>query len=108
MPRTNIAGDWCGESFRLTVRLSPLELKALDDLCSAWTTERSDAVRRALRHAAAFTKRQHADELLAAIPVMSVAELRRLATRLSVPGRSRMSKSQLRAAISAAVRLRYQ
>ena len=103
MPRTNIAGDWSGESFRLTARLSPVELMALDDLCVAWSTDRSQALRRALRETAAAVARQRCDALLADVPTLSVAELRALAATLSIASRSRMPKSLLRAAVVAAL-----
>lgn len=37
MLRMNMDGNWYGESFRLTVRLSRVELKAPDNLCAAGT-----------------------------------------------------------------------
>ena len=103
MPRMNIAGNWSGESFRLTVRLSPPELWALNELCVAWRIDRSEALRRALREAAASALRQRREALLAEVPTLSVVDLRGLAARLSIAGRSRMSKALLRAAVVAAL-----
>ena len=68
MSRPNLAGDFWGESQRLTVRVSSRELRALDELTDAWGADRSEAIRRALREAAAGVRRQRRQALLAALP----------------------------------------
>jgi len=99
MSRPNLAGDFWGESQRLTVRVSSRELRALDELTDAWGADRSEAIRRALREAAAGVRRQRRQALLAALPTSTVAQLRRLARDLHIPGRSRMTSLELRNAI---------
>lgn len=99
MPRRSLAGTCWGESERLTVRVSPKELRALDALVAAWGTDRSEVIRRAIREAAARARRQRRQALLDALPAATVAQLRRLATELHIPGRSRMTSLELRNAV---------
>ena len=101
MPRRNLAGNFWGESQRLTVRVSSRELRALDDLADAWGIDRSEAIRRAIREAATGVRRQRRQALLAALPTITVAQLRRVAGELDVPGRSRMTSPELRNAVRA-------
>lgn len=97
MPRRSLDGSYWGESQRLTVRLTRRDLRLLDDLATAWTTDRSDVIRRALRDAADTARRKLRQERLDALPTMPVAELRRLASQLRIAGRSRMNSAALRA-----------
>jgi len=99
MPRLNLARDPWGESQRLTVRVTVKELQALDELVAAWGADRSHALRRAVREAAARARQQHRQALLDALPTLTVAKLRRLATELHIPGRSRMTSRDLRQAV---------
>lgn len=101
MPRKNLAGDWSGESQRLTVRLSVRERVALRELCAAWAAEPSEVLRRALRESAAAEDLREREAMLEQVPVLGVAGLRTLATELAITGRGRMIRSELRAAIVA-------
>jgi metal-responsive CopG/Arc/MetJ family transcriptional regulator len=97
MPRRSLDGSYYGESQRLTVRLTLRDLRLLDDLATIWRADRSEVIRRALRGAADGARRQLRQERLDALPTMPVAELRRLATKLRITGRSRMTSTALRA-----------
>ena len=100
MPRHNLAGSYYwGESQRLTVRLSRRDLAGLDRLVELWGLDRSAAIRRALQQAAAEADRQRREALLSALPVMNVTELRSVAMRLRIKGRSRMKGEELRRAV---------
>jgi hypothetical protein len=108
MPRKKLNGDWWGESQRFTVRLSRSEQRALRELATAWQTDTSAAIRRAVREAAADVRRQELEKHLTELPALNRAELRSLASRLRVAGRSRMSKAELLAAIRQRLRARLQ
>ena len=99
MPRRSLAGTRWGESERLTVRVSPGELRALNELVDAWGQDRSEVVRRAIREAAAQLRQRRRQARLDALPDMTVARLRRLATELGIPGRSHMTSPELRCVI---------
>ena len=99
MPRNNLDGNRWGESQRLTVRLSRRERRALDELAVAWQSDKSEALRRAVRQAAAAVRRQQHEAWLDALPTMTVAQLRAHAARLHVARRSKMTKAELRDAL---------
>ena len=99
MPRKNLAGTYSGESERLTIRLSLVDRTTLDRLAADWQTDRSETIRRAIREVAARVQRQRREQLRANLDTLTVAELKTLARRYGVPGRSTMSKSQLRNAM---------
>lgn len=101
MGRMNLAGNWEGESSRLTVRVSRPERSALVDLCEMWGLEPSAAIRRAILATAASVDRERREELLAQTTDMALGDLRRLATRLAIADRSRMAKAALLRAIHA-------
>ncbi|HJN78133.1 MAG TPA: ribbon-helix-helix protein, CopG family [Myxococcota bacterium] len=62
MPRRNLAGNWSGPSERVTVRLSLRDRIALDELAVALGTDRSEALRQAVREAAAARRGQRTAE----------------------------------------------
>ncbi len=95
MPRRNLAGNWWGPSERVTLRLTRADIALLDHLAEAWQGDRSEVLRRALREAGAAERRRRRDELLAALPTMSVPQLRSLAAEHWINGRSKMSKAEL-------------
>jgi len=99
MPRRSLIGTTWGESERLTIRVSPRELRALNELVDTWGTDRSEVVRRAIREAAARARRQRRQALLESLPTITVAQLRRLAMELDIPRRSRMTSLELRNAV---------
>ena len=95
MSRRNLSGTWAGASQRLTVRVTPQETRALAELADAWGTDTSDALRRAVRDAAAGVREERRTARLAALPGMTVRELRDLAGALGVRGRSKMDRPAL-------------
>ena len=99
MPRRNLSGTCWGVSERLTVRISPKELRAVNELVAAWGEDRSEAIRRAIRQAATQLRQRGRQARLDALPDLTVARLRRLATELGIPGRSRMTSAELRSAV---------
>ena len=103
MPRKNLAGSYSGESERLTVRVSLAERRALDELAAAWSCDRSEAIRRAVRDQAEALRNQRREDTLARLDAMTVAELRDLAGQLRIRGRSRKTGPELRTAIRGAL-----
>ena len=103
MPRMNLDRSYWGESQRVTVRLGRTELAALDELAMEWPGDQSELVRRALREAVTTTRRRRREALEAALPTLTLAQLRVLAGEYRVPGRSRMTKLDLADATRAAV-----
>lgn len=101
MPRRNLDGRYAGESRRITVRLGDKAMRDLDELTDAWGGERSDVIRRAVQQAATAARRQRREALVAEVPTMTIAELRRVARELYIDGRSRMTRPTLQDAILA-------
>jgi hypothetical protein len=95
MPRRNLAGNWWGPSERVTLRLTRADIDLLDHLAEGWKLDRSEVLRRALREAGANERRRHRDALLAALPTMTVPQLRSLAADHWIDGRSKMNKAEL-------------
>lgn len=109
MPRKSISGYW-GETSRITLRVSPGDLRALDSLGAAVGTDRSETLRTLLREAgAALRKREQEaadavrqrerDAALAGLPGMSRSELLVLAEKHAMKGRSKMTVPELRDAL---------
>jgi metal-responsive CopG/Arc/MetJ family transcriptional regulator len=91
----NLAGNWMGESHRVTLRLTDADIRLLDRLAETWQSDRSEVLRRALREAGVHEHRRHRDALLAELLTMTVPELRALACQHWIRGRSKMTKAQL-------------
>ena len=106
MARRNLAGNYWGESQRLTIRLSPADMRTLDELAEAWQSDRSEVLRRALREVAVSTRKRRRDELLSALPFLTLGELRALARDHQIRGRSKMTKPRLQAALLACLQPR--
>jgi len=104
MPRMNLDRTYWGPSQRVTVRLGRKEFAALSELATEWAGDRSELVRRALREAVTTTRSRRREAIEAALPTLTLAQLRVHAREYRVPGRSRMLKADLIAAIGAAVR----
>lgn len=66
-----------------------------------WAAKPSEVLRRALRESAAADDLRTREATLEQVPVLGVGGLRTLAARLAIRGRSRMIRSELRAAIVA-------
>lgn len=103
MPRMNLDRSYWGESQRVTVRLGRTELAALDELATEWPGDQSDLVRCALREAVTTTRCRCREAFEAALPTLTLAQLRVLAGEHRVQGRSRMTKADLVGATRAAV-----
>lgn len=92
-----------GESRRLTIRFSDRDIRDLDQLVELWDLDRSAVMRKVLRQVVVEVRQPRREAMLCALPEMNVTELRTLARRLRVRGRSRMTAQELRHAVRCAV-----
>jgi len=95
MSRKNLAGNWMGESQRVTIRLTRADISLLDQLADSWQRDRSQVLRRLLREAGVRERSRRRDALLDALPSMTVSQLRALARERRIPGRSKMTRDRL-------------
>ena len=95
MSRKNLAGNWMGESRRVTLRLTNADIRLLNHLAETWQSDRSEVLRCALREADVHEHRRSRDALIAELPTMTGPRLRALVGRHWIRGRSKMTKAHL-------------